>query len=132
MISGRCLCNAVTFTVDAVENDYHVCHCGMCRRWSGGPVMVADAQGVVFTGNESLARYDSSEWAQRGFCKSCGSNLFYYLKPADRYLMTVGAFDDAERFRMVGEIFVDHQPPGYQFAGNLGRETEAEFLAKFA
>jgi hypothetical protein len=131
MISGRCLCNAVTFTVENAVTDYHACHCGMCRRWAGGPLMVADATGVSFDGNENIARYDSSEWAQRGFCKRCGSNLFYYLKPANRYLISVGTFDDDSPFRLVGEIFVDHQPPGYRFAGDLERETEAEFMAKF-
>ena len=35
---------------------------------------------VDFTGASNIARYDSSEWAQRGFCRNCGSNLFYQLK----------------------------------------------------
>jgi hypothetical protein len=46
--------------------------------------------------------------------------------------MCVGAFDDAAKFKLVGEIYIDHKPPGYEFAGNLPKQTEEEFLAKFS
>ncbi len=130
-MTGRCLCGAVKFTAATVETDFEVCHCGMCRRWAGSPLFAANAEGVVFDGEESLAVYDSSEWASRGFCSKCGSSLFYYLKPAERYVMCVGAFDAAAAFRLAGEIYVDHKPTGYEFAGNLPKQTEAEVLAKF-
>jgi hypothetical protein len=130
-LRGRCLCGAVTFTAAKVETDFETCHCGMCRRWAGGPLFAAAAEGVRFDGEENLTAYDSSEWASRGFCSKCGSGLFYYLKPLDRYIMCVGAFDDASAFRLVGEIYIDHKPPGYSFAGELPKQTEAEVLAKF-
>lgn len=130
-MTGRCLCGAVTFTAEKVETDFETCHCGMCRRWAGSPMFAANVDGIRFEGGEHLRVYDSSEWAARGFCSKCGSSLFYYLKPADRYVMSVGAFDDASAFRMIGEIYIDHKPPGYDFAGNLPKQTEEEFLAKF-
>lgn len=40
--------------------------------------------------------------------------------------MCVGAFDDASPFELAREIFVDHKPGGYAFAGNLQRRTEAQ------
>jgi hypothetical protein len=131
MTTGRCLCGAVQFTVASVEIEHHACHCGMCRRWSGGPLLAAAASGVTFQGKENLGRYSGSEWAERGFCKRCGSSLFYRLKPADRYLMCVGSFDDAAPFTLTREIFVDHKPAGYAFAGDLQRKTEAEIFAEY-
>ena len=89
-------------------------------------------KGVQFEGEEHIQRFDSSDWAQRGFCTQCGSSLFYFLKPMQQYIMAIGAFDDLSAFKLVGEIFVDHQPPGYAFKGELERQTEAEFLAQFA
>ncbi|MEX1107446.1 MAG: GFA family protein [Dongiaceae bacterium] len=127
--SGQCLCGAVRFTAKDVETHYHACHCGMCRRWAGGPSFSASASGVEFKGAENILRYDSSEWAERGSCKRCGGNLFYYLKPADQYMMCVGTFDEPKGFELVGEIFIDHKPDGYAFAGNLPKQTEAEILA---
>jgi hypothetical protein len=131
-MKGGCLCGAVQFTAAKVQTEFETCHCGMCRRWSGSPLFAAHVEGVKFDGEDKITVYDSSEWASRGFCSKCGSNLFYYLKPADRYVMCVGAFDDAPKFKLVGEIYIDHKPPGYNFAGDLPKQTEEEILAKFA
>jgi hypothetical protein len=122
----------VRFIVNAAETQHHACHCGMCRRWAGGPLFAAAVKGVRFEGEESLASYSSSDWAERGFCRTCGSNLFYRLKPTDQYLMCVGAFDDVSQFQLVTELFVDDKPEGYAFAGDLARLTEADVLAKYA
>ncbi|HWM28193.1 MAG TPA: GFA family protein [Woeseiaceae bacterium] len=130
-MKGGCLCGAVRFSAANVETAFEVCHCGMCRRWAGSPLFAAAAERVTFENRDSLGVYDSSEWAARGFCSKCGSSLFYYLKPADRYVMCVGAFDDASAFHLAGEIYIDHKPPGYAFAGDLPKLTEAEVLAKF-
>jgi len=35
--SGGCLCGAVRFEVALAEPEFSICHCGMCRRWCGGP-----------------------------------------------------------------------------------------------
>lgn len=130
--AGRCLCGAVTFSAKNVEHRHHACHCSMCRRWGSGPMLAAAVGEVSFTGEEHLHRYRSSDWAERGFCKRCGSNLFYFLGPAQQYFMSVGAFDEADAFLLTREIFVDHQAPGYSFDGQHERWTEAETLAHFA
>ena len=127
--TGRCLCGAVSFDAQGVEQDLHGCHCSMCRRWSGGPALAVSVESVTFKGGEHIQRYDSSEWAERGFCRRCGSNLFYRLKAQDHYILQLGAFDDQSGFRLVGEIFIDEKPPGYAFGGEHPRQTGAEFLA---
>lgn len=128
--TGRCLCGAVTVTAREVDQDAHVCHCSMCRRWSGGPALAVNASGVEFEGEESLERYDSSDWAQRGFCRRCGTNLFYYLKPADQYVLWMGMLDDVDRYRLADEIFIDEKPPGYAIAGDHPRLTGEQFMAQ--
>ena len=130
--TGGCLCGAVRFTASDVETNHHACHCGMCRKWSGGPMLAAMTGAIRFETSDALARYESSTWAERGFCRRCGSSLFYFLKPTGQYSVAVGAFDDPTDFRLAEEIYVDHQPPGYAFAGARPRLTEAEVLARFA
>jgi len=126
-MTGRCLCGAVTFTAEHVEREHHACLCGMCRRWSGGAGFLgASCHGVTFTGAEHLGRFTSSDWAERGFCRQCGTTLFYFLRPTQAYTMSVGAFDDQAPFRLVREIFIDKKPAGYAFAGDHERWTEAE------
>jgi len=129
--TGRCLCGAVTFTASAVDPHFHVCHCGMCRRHAGAPTMSVLVGGVIFEGEADILRYQSSDWAERGSCRKCGGHLFYRLAEPNQYLMSAGAFDDATPFSLGVEIFIDHKPTGYAFAGDHPRETEAEVLAKF-
>jgi len=123
------LCGAVTFAADDVEAGLHVCHCSMCRRWAGGPTFSTGATGVAFRGEENIQRYSSSAWAERGFCKLCGSSLFYRLKETDHYVLNMGAIDDQGSFKIASEIYVDDKPPGYEFAGTHLRLTGEEFLA---
>ena len=95
-------------------------------------MLAAAAEEVSFNDDANIQRYASSDWAQRGFCKQCGTSLFYFLVPANQYFMSVGAFDDATAFKLNREIFADLQPQGYAFAGDLERWSEAETLARFS
>ena len=127
--TGQCLCGAVTYSAEGVETHFHSCHCGTCRRWGGGPGMAVAVKSVTFTGEDAIARYNSSEWAERGFCKRCGTNLFYHMKEPDRYIMWLGTFNDQTPFRLAGEIYIDSKPDSYALAGDHPRQTEAEFMA---
>ena len=53
--TGKCLCGAVRFEADNVETRIHSCHCGMCRSWSGGPLLAAGVGSSRFEGEEFLA-----------------------------------------------------------------------------
>lgn len=122
------MCGAVGFTAEDVQTDVHSCHCSQCRRWSGASILAATVGRVEFSGAEHIRRYDSSAWAERGFCGECGANLFYCLKGKNEYHIWLGAFDDQTPFRLVGEIFVEEKPGCYNFAGDHPRMTGAEFM----
>jgi len=128
---GRRLCGAVSFTAHDVNLHHHACHCSMCRRWTGGPGFAVPASAVEWHGECSIRRYSSSEWGERGFCGDCGSHLFYRFVPRDEYYLYVGLFDDDSEFKLVGEIYVDEQPPGYRFSDGLHRITGDDFVAQF-
>lgn len=131
-MKGRCVCGAVRFTADEVETSHHACHCATCRRWSGGPLLATFAGRVELEGADDLAVYASSDWAERGFCRLCGSNLFYRLKASGQHFMMVGAFDDPSAFTLTREIFIDRKPGGYAFAGEHERWTGEETFARLA
>jgi hypothetical protein len=128
--TGHCLCGAVSFTATEVDPHFHVCHCGMCRRHAGAPTMSVGVGGIAFQGEGDILRYKSSDFAERGTCKKCGSHLFYHLFQPSMYIMSIGAFDDQSKFTIGGEIYVDMKPEGYAFAGSHTRETEHEFLKR--
>jgi len=129
---GQCYCGAVKFTAETVESEFSACHCRVCQRWSGGIFLATSVQGLLIDGEENLSRYQSSSWAERGFCNKCGSHLFYRLLKSSQYGMCVGTFNDQSDFRMTTEFFIDRKPGSYEFAGDHERLTEAETLAKYA
>ena len=85
---------------------------------------------VNFTGGEP-ATFQSSEWAERGFCRNCGTHLFYHLKGNDEYILPAGLFAKQD-FRMNSEIFIDEKPAYYTFSNETQKMTGAEVFAMFA
>lgn len=131
-LEGKCMCGAVKFTATAEEPDVTVCHCDMCRRWSAGPFMELNCQNVTFEDHENIGRIRSSDWAERGFCTQCGSNLFYYLIDSSDYQIAAGLFDDQSMLRMSLQVFTDRKPEFYKFANETEMMTAAEVIAMFA
>lgn len=124
------MCGAVRFAADGVETGFHACHCGTCRRWSGGsPFFGVSVASVEFVGEGALGRRASSDWAERGFCRECGSTLFYFYAPEKKYTLSIGAFDEQAAFVLTGEIFIESKPAGYDLAGDHPRLTGAEAFA---
>ncbi len=131
-LSGHCLCGAVTVHVTAAEMKFGACHCAMCRRWAGGPLLAIDCgTQVAFDGEQHISIYDSSEWAQRGFCQQCGSHLFYRLKANQQYMMPPGLFDDIDQIKFDHQIFIDEKPDYYDFANETHNMTGEECFAAF-
>ncbi|WP_020591602.1 GFA family protein [Kiloniella laminariae] len=127
-MTGKCLCGAVKFTASEVTTGHGACHCSTCRKWGGGPALATDVGSIQFEGQDNISVYGSSDWAERGFCKTCGTHLFYRLKEGGMNVVWVGAFDQQEAFTLAAEIYIDRKPKSYDFAGDHPRLTEAEFL----
>lgn len=130
---GRCLCGAVKVSIAGAQTHVGACHCGMCRRWSGGPLMAIDCgTDVAFEGDDHIAVFDSSPWAERGFCTKCGSNLFYRIKQGQTYNVLAGLFDDTVGFSLDVQVFVDEKPAYYAYANKTKDMTAAEVFEYFA
>ncbi len=131
-VSGRCLCGAVTFAADVAKRHVDICHCEMCRRWSAGPYMGFAHDGDVRSeGAENISVYKSSEWAERAFCKVCGSALYWRLAGTDHYSFSAGALDQQSELRLTAQIYIDEKPAYYDFANETSRLTGAEVVAAF-
>jgi len=131
-LEGKCMCGAVRFSASAQKPSVVACHCDMCRRWSAGPFMALNCQNVTFDGQENIGRIRSSDWAERGFCTRCGSNLFYHIIERSDYQLAAGLFDDQSMLRMSLQVFTDSRPGFYEFANETKMMTGAEVAAMFA
>ncbi|WES90560.1 GFA family protein [Dickeya fangzhongdai] len=126
---GRCLCGAVTITVpESCTHDVYVCHCGMCQKWGGGPLMAIESQhDVMIEGKEHIGFYRSSDWAERAFCRTCGTHLFYRLLEPEIYSLSAGLFSDGQK-RLVSQIYIDNKPDYYDFAQQTPMMTEQDVI----
>jgi hypothetical protein len=131
-VSGRCLCGAVSFNADVAKREVDICHCSMCRRWSAGPYIGLGHDGAVaFQGAENIGVYKSSEWAERAFCKVCGSSLYYHLVGTDHYSFSASTLDDQSGLVLTLQIFIEEKPAYYDFANDTRKLTGAEAFAAF-
>ncbi len=87
---------------------------------------------VAFEGEENIAVFDSSQWADRGFCRKCGSHLFYRLKANRQYFVPAGLLDEIEAPVFDHEMFIEEKPTFYAFANRTEKLTGAELFARFA
>ena len=104
----------------------------MCRRWSGGPLFAVDCGAeVTIEGEDKISVFDSSEWADRGFCSQCGTHLFYRLKQSGQLMIPAGLFDDDSGLAFEHQVFVDEKPAYYSFANQTHDMTGAEVFALY-
>lgn len=131
-MDARCLCGKVEFSVTKPSNNIGACHCSTCRQWGGGPFLAVDCGTELdIKGEDNLSIYQSSDWAERGFCKSCGTHLFYRLKQSGQTLLTAGLFPQGTEFVFDHQVFIDEKPDYYCFANKTQDMTGAEVFAKF-
>jgi len=129
-MKGSCLCGSIEVITDD-QNEVGLCHCSMCRRWSGGPMFAVHCgTNVQFHGSNPIA-YRSSDWAERGFCGKCGTHLFYHLLPNNEYILPAGIFQ-GNSFELTNEIFIDEKPEFYEFKNETNKLTGQQVFAQFA
>lgn len=76
---GGCLCGAVRFEVVGDLGEVTACHCTMCRKQTGHFWASSDVRkdALTVTEGRGLKWFRSSPGIRRGFCRECGSTLFF-------------------------------------------------------
>lgn len=129
-MKGKCLCGSIEVVADE-HQEVGLCHCSMCRRWTGGPMFAVHCGSrVSFNGGKPSA-YRSSDWAERGFCPTCGTHLFYHLLPNDDYILPAGLFQE-QNFKLTSEIFIDERPAFYEFKNETHKMTGQQVFERYA
>ena len=123
MATGHCLCGAVRFTAHDVPDTFGVCHCEMCRRWTGSALLEVSVPvgSVVWQGIDAIATRKTSAWAERAWCKECGTGLYFKVTQEGAFSgnldLPLGIFDAPGGFEMSHEIYIDHKPDSFAYAG---------------
>ena len=119
--SGSCLCGAVRFRTSGALRGVIYCHCTQCRKQTGHYVAATQAadQNIAIEGAENLTWYAASPGARRGFCKECGSSLFWERLKSGAIGIAAGTLDAPTKLKTIRHIFVDHRGDYYRIADRL-------------
>ena len=102
--TGSCLCGGVKYEVQGPLRPVVYCHCAQCRKTSGHHVAATSAPRDSVKISGEVRWYRSSNNARRGFCPTCGGNLFWD-GPGENISIMAGTLDDAD-IQALGHIFV--------------------------
>lgn len=107
-VTGGCQCGRVRYSARLPNDEGYLCHCGMCRRATGG-----FAAAFVQTRKEDVRWqrepdvHRSSPIAERPFCSACGTPLGFWYPDSDHLDLTLGSLDEPERIRPTSHFAAD-------------------------
>jgi len=121
---GGCLCGRVRFRSIAAPLDSGYCHCRMCQKNSGAPVVAYvefPATTISWTGGVPN-EYQSSVYGRRMFCAACGSFLaFRSEQDPSTIVINTASFDVPSAFPPAKHIFTDSRVGWFEIHDSLQR-----------
>jgi hypothetical protein len=87
--------------------DILICHCAQCRRQHGHAAAFTNApkEKFKFLEDRGLTWYRSSDGAERGFCRECGSNLFWRRVNGSTLSVTPGCLENPTGLTCGAHVF---------------------------
>jgi len=129
ILEGGCLCGAVRYRLTAAPVATLYCHCRMCQRAHGAPVIawlaVPFAAFKLTEGTPTA--YRSSDHAFRHFCGRCGAPLLCHEADNPKYMdVSIASLDTPEAVPPSSHIWTDSKIPWFDTADHLPRYPTAE------
>lgn len=137
VMTGGCQCGAVRYALHSEPTHASICHCRMCQKAFGNyfaPLTGVPRADLVWTKGQP-ATFRSSEAAERGFCRDCGTPLTFSYVDRDRISVSIGSLDEPERVTPEMQYGLESMLPAFASLHSLpGQRTEdyasAEELAR--
>ncbi|AXC49251.1 hypothetical protein DRW48_05745 [Paracoccus suum] len=115
MTEGRCACGAVTVRATGISRQMSACWCQPCRRFQGLVGMGLDTPADQCTITGPVRVWRSSDFAERGFCGTCGSSIWFRDIAGDIIELCPGLFHNAAGATLHHENFVERRPDAIRF-----------------
>jgi len=129
MYEGGCLCGALRFSATARPIAAGYCHCTLCQRSTGAPVLAwASFPAEAFAYTKGCAtHYESSSWGHREFCNLCGTQIGYrQTDGATTVDVNVGCMDNPSAFPPEHHLYEKDRISWFDMADELPRHAESE------
>jgi hypothetical protein len=134
MALGECNCGAVAFEIDTGLVDVFVCHCSICRKYTGSngiAVVVIDNNAFRWLrGEDEIASWKKpgADW-QSWFCRVCGSPLPGANNTSQTFVPAGLISEGGEGLRIAHHIWVDSKAV-WDEIGDSGKQHREAFAAK--
>ena len=106
-IGGSCLCGGITYRISGELRPVVACHCIQCRKASGHSVAATQARADDVDISGAPQWYRSSDTAERGFCPTCGSNLFWRRHGSEFISIHAGGLDGPTGLGMTSQLYCE-------------------------
>jgi hypothetical protein len=131
MAQGHCNCGAVSFEISTPISQVFVCHCSICRRYTG-----ANGIAVIIVGNDAFRwlrgedqiamwKKPNAEW-ESWFCRTCGSALPGRNDPARMFVPAGLISEGGEALKVAHHIFVGSKA-AWDEIGDVGKQHHEAF-----
>jgi hypothetical protein len=127
-LEGGCLCGEIRYRVSGEIIDAGYCHCRICQRASGAPVVawltVPAGSFSYLMGTPSV--YRSSAQSQREFCGGCGTQLlFRRIQSPETVDVTIASIDDPSQIEPGYHIWRESRIRWFETADTLPRYDDS-------
>ncbi len=113
--TGGCQCGAVRYALQRRPDGACICHCRMCQKQFGSAfgafASVAEDQFSLTRG--AMAWFQSSDEAERGFCRDCGTPLAFRLRSQPRISLAIGTLDRHSEIRPAVQYGIEAREPWF-------------------
>jgi len=122
--TGGCLCGAVRFEITTPTRWCSHCHCSLCRRAHGAAFVtwfgMPNEQFRFTSGADGVDWYSSTPEARRGFCRICGSTLFFISErwPGETHIALAHMDGPIDR-EPAAHVFYDSHVPWIELGDGL-------------
>ena len=135
-LTGGCQCGAVRYAIHSEPKYPHICHCRMCQK-AFGSFFAPLAGGVLREDFEvtrgTIATFNSSEIAERGFCANCGTPLTFRYMASKWIAPSIGSLDHPELVKPIEQYGVESRIPWLaEILATPGKVTEEDAAERAA
>lgn len=125
--TGGCLCGGIRYRLNGLMRPVIACHCRQCAKTSGHYVAATSvsAGDLILEAAATLTWFRSSDFAERGFCRRCGGNLFWRRIAGDSISVMAGTLDVPTRLHIERHIFVGAKSDYYEICDQAPQHSEA-------
>ena len=127
VLTGKCLCGAVQYSVQDEFKYALNCHCSNCRRATGSafkPFAGIERSKLSITCGKDALLLFGEEHAHDVRCKKCGSFLYSVVRDGEYVHVTLGTLVDTPTIRPTAHIFVGSKAPWHTITDQLPQHEE--------